>query len=176
MRSRRILVPALALALTACGGDNFQDLRDFMKHTADSLPRQIDPLPAAKTYEPFSYDDFAMADPFKPRPLSTDTARATGENAPDTRRAREALERYPLDSLRMVGTLQQKAVTYALIRADGTLYRVKPGDHIGLDYGVITAISEAEVTLRENIQDAAGEWTLRLSRLPLAEGAQETRK
>ena len=176
MNAVRRLIPALAVCLAACSGDNFGDLREFMKRTEASLPHQIEPLPAAKTYEPFTYEDFALPDPFKPRALANESAKASGLNAPDTNRTRDVLERYPLDSLRMVGILQQKGLNFALIRADGTLYRVKPGDHMGLDYGVITAISDTSVILKENVQDAAGEWTLRVAKLDLVEGTQETRK
>jgi type IV pilus assembly protein PilP len=177
MKALRLTVPLLALALAACSGDSFDDLRDYMKKTEATLPHQIDPLPVAKAYEPFTYDDFSLADPFRPRVLSNEVARNTSANAPDTARPRDALERFPLDALKMVGVLQQKGQTFALVRADGILYRVKTGDHLGLDFGVITAISEREIALKENIQDATGEWTLRASRLQLAEAtAQENRK
>jgi type IV pilus assembly protein PilP len=176
MSPTRYLAPALALALSACSGDSFDDLREFMKRTEATLPHKIDPLPVAKAYEPFTYEDFALPDPFRPRALASETSRNSGANAPDTTRQREVLERFPLDALRMVGVLQQKAQIFALVRADGILYRVKTGDHLGLDFGVITEISDHEITLKENVQDAAGEWTLRASRLQLAEGAQETRK
>ena len=172
----RRLTPLLALLLAACAGDGYGDLRDFMKKTEASLPHHIDPLPAAKVYEPFEYNGFALADPFRPRTLRAEGSAPTGLNAPDTKRARDVLERYPLDALRLVGMLQQKGQTYALIKAEGTLYRVKTGDHLGLDYGTVTAISETEIALRETVQDAAGEWTLRQAKLQLAEGAQENRK
>ena len=179
MRQLRPLLactPLLALLLGACSGDSFDDLRDFMKKTEAALPHQIDPLPAAKAYEPFTYADFEMADPFKPRAMVTETSHAPGLNAPDLKRPREALERFPLDALKMVGVLQQRGQTFALIRADGTLYRVRVGEHLGLDYGVIASISDHEISIKENIQDAAGDWSLRDSRLQLAEAAQESHK
>ncbi len=170
------IVPLLAMLLTACAGDGYGDLREFMKKTEASLPHHIDPLPAAKVYEPFEYDGFALPDPFRPRALRAEGATPTGLNAPDTKRNRDVLERFPLDALRLVGVLQQQGRIFALIKADGTLYRVKTGDHLGLDYGTVTAISETEVALHETVQDAAGEWTLRQAKLQLVEGAQEIRK
>ena len=166
----------LALALAGCTGEKFDDLKEFEKKTEASLPHKIDPLPEAKTYEPFTYSAFDLADPFKPRTMAGDAARNSGANAPDVKRTREPLERYPLDALKMVGILQQRGQTFALVRADGMLYRVKVGDHLGLDYGVITAISEHEIAMQENIQDANGDWSLRASRLQLAEAAQERNK
>ena len=176
MSAFRRLAPCLALVLAACSGEKFDDLREYMKKTEASLPRKIDPLPEAKTYEPFTYADFELADPFKPRVMSGDAARNSGANAPDMKRPREPLERYPLDALRMVGVMQQRGQTFALVRADGILYRVKVGDHLGLDFGVVTGISEHEIAMQENIQDANGDWTLRASRLQLAEAAQEIHK
>lgn len=171
-----LLAPLAALLLSACSGDSFDDLRDFMKKTEASLPHQIDPLPPVKAYEPFTYSDFELADPFKPRAMVSDAGHQSGANAPDLKRTREPLERYPLDALRMVGVMTQRGETYALIRADGILYRVHVGEHLGLDYGVITGISDHEVAIKENIQDAAGDWSLRDSRLQLAEAAQESKK
>ncbi len=173
---RALLLSLLTLALTACQGDGYGDLREFMKKTAASLPHQIDPLPAAKAYEPFEYKGFELPDPFRPRTLRADGGAQSGQNAPDLNRPREALERFPLDAMKLVGVLQQKGKVFGLVRAEGTLYRVKTGDHLGLDYGVITAITETEVALRETVQDAGGEWTLREARLQLAEAAQENRK
>ena len=68
----------------------------------------------------------------------------------------------------MVGSLQQNKATYALIRApDGTLHRVKAGSYLGQDFGLITAVSESEVRLKEIVQDNAGDWTERVSTLML---------
>lgn len=170
------LTPLLALLLAACSGDSFDDLRDFMKKTEATLPHQIDPLPPVKAYEPFTYADFELADPFKPRAMTSETAHAPGANAPDLKRAREPLERFPLDALKMVGVLQQRGQTFALVRADGALYRVRAGEHLGLDYGVVTAVGDHEMTIKENIQDTAGDWSLRDSRLQLNDAAQESHK
>ncbi len=176
LRSLMAWTPALALLLGGCSGDSFDDLREFMKKTEAALPHQIDPLPVAKAYEPFTYTDFELADPFKPRAMVSESNHVPGVNAPDLKRPREALERFPLDALKMVGVLTQRGQTFALIRADGTLYRVHVGEHLGLDYGVITSIGDHEIAIKENIQDAAGDWSLRDSRLQLAEAAQESHK
>jgi type IV pilus assembly protein PilP len=77
------------------------------------------------------------------------------------------LERYPLDSMRMVGYLVLNKQPIAVIQADQLVKQVKIGDYMGLDFGVVTKISERELTLKEMIQDSTGEWTERVNTLPL---------
>ena len=90
--------------------------------------------------------------------------------APDLNRRKEPLEAFPLEQLKMVGTLTQTGVTYALVKADKTLYRVKKGNYLGQNFGLITEITDTEVKLKEIVQDTAGDWTERQSVLPLLEG------
>jgi type IV pilus assembly protein PilP len=85
-------------------------------------------------------------------------------------RRKEPLEAYPLEQLKMVGTLSQAGITYALVRAEKTLYRVKKGNYLGQNFGLITEITDTEVKLKEIVQDTAGDWTERQSVLPLLEG------
>jgi type IV pilus assembly protein PilP len=84
-------------------------------------------------------------------------------------RRREPLESYPLETLRMVGTLFQGKRVHALVQADKTLHQVKVGNYLGQNFGVVTKISEAEVALKELIQDAGGDWVERASTLQLQE-------
>ncbi len=58
---------------------------------------------------------------------------------------------------------------HALLRVDNLLYQVKAGEYLGQNFGRITKISETEITLREVVQDAAGEWIERTSTLQLQE-------
>jgi type IV pilus assembly protein PilP len=46
---------------------------------------------------------------------------------------------------------------------------VHPGNYLGQNYGRITKVTETEVTLRELVQDAAGEWVERTASLQLQE-------
>ena len=84
-------------------------------------------------------------------------------------RRKEPLEAYPLEQLKMVGTLIQSGQTYALVKAESTLYRVKKGAYMGQNFGLITDVSETEVKLKEIVQDAAGDWSERQGVLPLLE-------
>ena len=69
----------------------------------------------------------------------------------------------------MVGTLSQGKDTYALVRADKTLYRVKKGNYMGQNFGVITSIDDGGIKLKELVQDGTGEWVERASALQLVE-------
>ena len=89
--------------------------------------------------------------------------------APDLNRRKEPLEAFPLEQLKMVGTLSQDKETYALVRADKTLYRVKKGNYMGQNFGLITDVNESEIKLKEIVQDSAGDWAERQSVLPLLE-------
>ena len=65
--------------------------------------------------------------------------------------------------------MQQSKQTFALVRADASLYRVKVGNYLGQNFGLVTTISENQIQLRELIQDATGDWAERLSALQLQE-------
>ena len=94
-----------------------------------------------------------------------------GGIAPDLNRRKEPLEAFPLEQLKMVGTLSQGKDTYALVRADKTLYRVKKGNYMGQNFGLITDVTDSEIKLKEIVQDSAGDWAERQSVLPLLEEA-----
>jgi type IV pilus assembly protein PilP len=92
--------------------------------------------------------------------------------AAEINRRKEPLEAYPLDSMTMVGSVTKGGRPYALLRVDNLLYQVKTGDYLGQNFGKITKISETDVTLREIVQDAGGEWIERNSALQLQEKAR----
>lgn len=156
---------ALVVALGGCGEGAYQDLDQFVKQSGQGLRGKVEPLPEVKPYEGFVYEAFDQPDPFRPRaPKFVDVAR------PDPDRRREALEEFPLEDLKMVGTLQRKGTSFALIRSpDNNLAQVKTGDFIGQNYGRVMAISEAEVKLREMVQEASGKWVEREAILQLSE-------
>ena len=124
-----------------------------------------------KPFEPFTYEGFDLPDPFTPRKLHAPKEGAGGGLAPDLNRRKEPLEASPLEQLKMVGTLSQGKDTYAIVRADKTLYRVKKGNYMGQNFGLITDVTEGEIKLKEIVQDSAGDWAERQSVLPLLEEA-----
>jgi len=169
---KRLLVLAALLVLGGCSSE-IDELRQFVRDSDKGVPRRIDPLPAVKPFEPFTYEGFDLPDPFKPRKLTPPKEGAGGGIAPDLNRRKEPLEAFPLEQLKMVGTLTQGPDTYALVRADKTLYRVKKGNYMGQNFGLITDVTDGEIKLKEIVQDSAGDWAERQSVLPLLEEASK---
>jgi type IV pilus assembly protein PilP len=168
---KRIVISAALLTLAGCGGE-MDELKQFVRESEKGLPRRIEPLPPVKAFEPFTYEGFDLPDPFKPRKI--EPARGTSKLAPDLNRRKEPLEAYPIESLRMVGTLQQQNTIYALVRTnDKNVYQVRTGNYLGQNFGIITGISEGEIRLRELVQDSSGDWTERQSRLLLDDQEQK---
>ena len=163
---KRFLIPAALLLLSGCNSDS-EDLRRFVRDSDKSVPAKIEPLPAVKPFEPFTYEGFDLPDPFKPRKLTA--PKGGGGLAPDLNRRKEPLEAFPLEQLKMVGTLQMGKDMYAIVRADKTLYRVKKGNYMGQNFGLITDVTDNEIKLKEIVQDSAGDWAERQSVLPLLE-------
>jgi type IV pilus assembly protein PilP len=163
------------VALAGCGNGDMADLRQFVADSGKGLRGKIEPLPEVKPYDPFVYNAFDLPDPFKPRKLQP--AKGGGGIQPDLNRRREPLEAYALENLKMVGTLEQGKLTYALIKApDNTLHRVKIGNYMGQNFGIITDIKETEVKLTEIVQDSAGEWVEKAASILLAEEPSEQKK
>src|SRR3954464_12685766 len=153
---KRLLVPiALGAVLASCSSE-LDELKAFVRDSEKGLPRRVEPLPAVKPFEPFAYEGFDFPDPFKPRKLAVPKEGGAGGIAPDLNRRKEPLEAFPLEQLKMVGTLQQGSDMFALVRADRTLYRVKKGNYMGQNFGLITDVSDTEIKLKEIVQDSAG--------------------
>ena len=171
--SRRILIPIfICCGLASCSGEQYSDLRQFVQDS-EKLPHgRLPPLPDVKPYEPFTYEAYNLVDPFKPRKIEPPKTAVGSGIQPDLTRRKEPLEAYPLESLRMVGTLQQNKATYALVKSpDNNVLTVKSGNYLGQNFGQITEISESTVKLKEIVQDSGGDWTERISTLTLTEDA-----
>ena len=170
MIKNRCLLMLLAIPfamLTACSQNDFNDLEAFVQSAGEGLQGQIDPLPEIRPHQCFTYQAFDIPSPFVPR--KNDHVQTAGSGIqPDLTRRKEILESYPLESLLMVGTLQQHNKIFAVIKSpDGTLYRVQVGNYLGQDFGKINHISESEVKLREIVQAGVNEWTEKTSALML---------
>lgn len=163
-----LLLPFL---FAGCGGEEFQDLRDFVKNAGADMRGKVEPPPDIKPYEPFTYEnDAGIPDPFKPRKQDARNANRSGQNLPNLDRPKEELEDFPLESLKMVGYLFQKGVGHAVIRsAEGKIYRIKAGNYIGLNFGQVISVTETEIKIKEMVQDSVGDWSERESSLLLVE-------
>ena len=160
---RLTLTFALAcLALTGCGSErHLEEVKQFVKES-EKLPRgRIEPLPEVRPYEPFEYAAYDLQDPFVARkaPSTQPPKRDPNDLRLDPNRRKGPLEAFPLENLKMVGTLQQKKDFFALIKTpDNNLFRVKAGDFMGQNFGRISDINESALKLKELIQDSGNEW------------------
>lgn len=165
---KRFLSLTLLLSLAACGGNGYEDLERFVKDSGNNLRGKVDPLPEVKSYQAFTYAAFDLPDPFKPRKLKL--TQGGGGLQPDMNRPKEPLESYSLESLKMVGVLKQKGRVFAIIKTpDNAIYRIHGGSHIGQDFGLVVAVNDSTVKLKEIVQDSAGDWAERESNLTLQE-------
>ncbi len=141
-----------------------------MKESTKDLKGRVPPLPEMKPFQTVAYDVGNLVSPFDPKKIEPDKKAVGGGGVrPDFNRRREPLEAYPLESLKMVGSISQRTTTVAVILADKTVHHVRTGNYLGQNFGVITAISEGELSLKELIQDSNGDWEERTSSLQLQE-------
>lgn len=161
---------ACALSLGACTG-GMQDLEQYAAEVKERPGRGVEPLPEIKPYDSFSYNVAYLRSPFTP---DTEVAAESGGGddgiGPDPTRNREYLENFPLDSLRMVGTLDTGGRSYALIQdADGLIHRVEPGNYMGQSDGRITDVSASAIKLVEIVSDGLGSYMERPAAVALSE-------
>lgn len=171
-----IFIGVLAAALLAgCEADS-QELQVWMDQQRRDARPSIEPLAAPKKFNPVPYANAQVIDPFSPQKLSVaikqEARQPNSLFAAELSRRKQPLESFPLDSMRMVGSMMRGEAPRALLKVDNLLYQVKSGDYLGQNYGRITRITETEVDLREIVQDAAGEWIERTTTLQLQERAQ----
>jgi len=164
-----------AFALVGCSGDQ-QELSQWIEQQRREVKPNVQPLSPPKKFNPQAYLAVGGVEPFSNQKLTValkqEARQPNSMLAAELNRRKEPLEAYPLDSMSMVGSVMKAGRPYALLRVDNLLYQVKQGDYIGQNYGKITKISETDVSLREIVQDAAGEWIERTSALQLQEKAR----
>ncbi|OGA06771.1 MAG: hypothetical protein A3D95_12275 [Betaproteobacteria bacterium RIFCSPHIGHO2_12_FULL_69_13] len=158
--------------LGACGGEEQRELKQELDQLTKDLRGRVDPLPQVRPYEPVPYTAEGLVDPFRPERIEVaqaGAARSTSKLAPDPNRPKEPLEAFALESIQMVGSISQEKETFGLVKAGPNLYRVKRGNYLGQNFGVITTIDESQIALKELVQDSGGEWVERTSALQLQE-------
>jgi type IV pilus assembly protein PilP len=167
-----IIAVLMSALFAGCGGEPNQELRQWMDDQIKTMKGKVDTLPVVKPYVPFAYNAFDLPDPFKPRKI--EPARGSSKLAPDLNRRKEPLESYPIESLKMVGTLERGKTMYALVRTnDRSVYQVRSGNYMGQSFGIITSITDGDIRLRELVQDSSGDWAERQSRLLLDDQEQK---
>ena len=164
----------LLVFLPGCSDDGFSDLQKYIGEVKAKPKGTIEPLPEIKPVEPFVFKPEGLRDPFKAigeSSESEDIEIAVGNGIkPDTTRRKEELEAFPLDSLRMVGTVVMKTNLWGLVKAsDKTIYRIQVGNHMGKNYGKIIRILTDKIELMEIVPDKPGSWREQQTSLALTE-------
>jgi type IV pilus assembly protein PilP len=180
LRLRCVLI-CFTLCLAACIGGNQDEVRDWMKAEQSRTVANVPPISAPVPFVAIPYSATLGVDPFDEVKLKAALAKARAASGwsalqPDLSRKREALEAFPIDAIKMIGFVLKKGAPTALISASGVLYNVTVGSYIGQDFGKVTAISEQEISFKELVQDGAGNWAERLTKLPLILATKEIKK
>lgn len=167
---RPAVLASLLLALAGCGGGQ-GDLDQWLAQEKAKKGGPLDPLPVIKTFETFEYKAQDLRDPFgASRQEQEEMAAADAGPRPDQNRQKEELERYPLDGLKMMGTLGTGANMEGLVKdPDGIIHRVRPGHYLGQNYGRITSMSEGQIDLVELVPNGVGGWMERPASMALTD-------
>lgn len=153
---RTSVIIAVVGLLSACGSRDFSDLDAFMAEKRARPGGIIAPIPTFKAYEAFSYSATTLRSPFE-RPIEVrEIAQLQAISAvkPDENRAKEFLEQFTLDSLRMVGSLERGQGSWTLIRdPEGGIHRVTVGNYLGRHHGKIVEMTDNYVAVVEIVSD-----------------------
>ena len=169
----------LQMLLAGCGSSQEEDIRAWMVEERNQTKPKVAPLPEPKQFKPEAYTNATAVEPFSNQKLTQalkrDSAQVASNGAlvePELARRKEPLEAFPLDTMSLVGSITKGGQQVALLKVDNLLYQIKLGNYLGQNYGRVTKISETEVTLREIVQHAVGEWIERVATLQLQERAK----
>ena len=159
MRVSRIkLITGLSLLgfLGGCGQE-MTDLQSYVSSIKERNPAAIEPIPAIKPYVRFVYPGHEL-DPFDASSVrSAKVEQPENSVVLDENRVPEYLEGFPLDSLKMVGTVCKDGQLWALVRVpEGAVHRVKPGNYIGKNHGKVTEVEETSMGLLEIVENGFG--------------------
>lgn len=162
--ARGLFIAVSLLAINGCAEDT-SDLERWIAETKLKYRGEVEPLPEIEPYRAFAYNASILSDPFVIEQYIDDSP--TGPK-PDEGRRKEPLEHFPLDTLKMVGILEQRNVMWGLIKdADGTIHRVQVGNYAGENDGRILSVTETEISISEIIPDGLGGWIDRMASLSL---------
>ena len=165
----RAAILGACVLLAGCAGGSEDDLQTWMNEQAKTMRGSVQTLPELKPFPVVAYAGTQGDDPFRSARMEPERRASAGALRPDMDRRREPLESYPLESMQMVGILMQGRNTHALIKANNALHQVKVGNYMGQNFGVVTQITENQVTLRELVEDLYGDWVERITPLTLQE-------
>jgi type IV pilus assembly protein PilP len=164
-----VLITLLTSVMLVAGcSRGMSDLDAYIGEVKARPGGRIEPLPEITVYETVGYDRSGARSPFVPDVPAA--GRPDNGVRPDADRRREHLEGFPLDTLRMVGTLHLGGQHYGLVQtADRLIHRVVVGNYLGQNDGRIVSISDSDIHLLEIIPDGLGGYTERAASIGLGE-------
>lgn len=170
MNHRLIIIPVvfISLLLASCGDSKEKQLKSYVQGIKTRKVNPIEAIPKFVSPAQYAYpSDKERRNPFQSLIMSK--VAGSNLNNPDENRLKQPLEAFPLDSLRMVGTLQQDDSIWAIILTpEGTAQRIAVGGYIGRNFGKIVTITKDEVNLQETVREG-GDWAKRPASLALVE-------
>ena len=167
------LVISLACSFLILGGCVSTDSSDLHDYIAEILLRpgsRIEPLPEIKPYEAYAYQSAGQdaRDPFKlfyqpDEEMLADEQESAGltkEMEDEIKhRNKEELEQYELDSLRMVGTMDNGDTNWGIIQdPGGAVHRIRVGNYMGRNTGKVLNVFEDRIEVREIVRNSQGRW------------------
>lgn len=168
-----------ALTVTGCVSRSISDLEQYAQDVLARPGGRIEPIPEIVPYEPYEYQSakkdarspFELFYQKKEEVAEAEESGLTPEMEQEIKtRHREELEQFELDSLRMVGTLQDSDEMWGIIQdPDGVVHRVREGNYMGRNIGKILNIYEERIVLREIFKNSQGRWEERQAAIALAE-------
>jgi type IV pilus assembly protein PilP len=167
--ARWVLMLGALLLLSGCTR-GMSDLRDWVAQEKGKKGAPIPPLPVIKTFETFQYTDEGKRDPFSASTAETRPSSTASGPRPDEGRAKQPLEMFALDSLKMVGTVGTGAGMEALVKdPGGVIHRVQRNEYMGQNYGRVLDIAEDHIDLVELVSNGNGGWMERSASIGLGD-------
>ncbi|WP_349816759.1 pilus assembly protein PilP [Comamonas sp. NoAH] len=178
MHRKILLLMSMALTLlTGCWGGEHDDLRSWIAERKSVTKPMIRPLKEPSVFAPQGYSASNGMDPFNMLKLTQVLNRESEGSKSnlellkvEQNRHKEELESYPLDNMKMVGSMRKDGGNTALLRVNQLIYQVQVGNYLGQNYGRILEVGEHSLKLREVVQDPTGDWVERVTTLDLQEG------
>lgn len=176
-RYQQLALCLVGLSLVAaCSSSDEEQLQQWMTEQRNQTRSRVARLPEPTKFTPQAYTQDSVIEPFSDQKLAQALKRDAGQPAatsalinPELARRKQPLEASPLDAVAMVGSLIKAGQPVALVRVENLLYQVRVGNYMGQNYGKVTKVSETGISLREIVQDAAGEWIERTATIQLQE-------
>jgi type IV pilus assembly protein PilP len=174
--SRTLMFTVLPVALcssvlSACNYETTESVQIWLQNTRQHTKARALPLSEPRDFIPYPYAAYMLVEPFNSRKFELAYLQQhtnAGPN-PDFNRRQEPLEAFPIEMIRVVGTLSNQGKKTALLQVENMIYSVQVGQYAGQNFGKIERITDNTVELTELIPDVSKTWRKRTVLLGLQE-------